>query len=580
MRPAVSHWIKITRLFSGLTLGLATLLLLPAPAVVAQDACYSRLSTELVSLNLRDANVQTTLRLLAQHYRINMVVTDEVAGAVTLDFYRVPVRDVFQTIIESANLQCIEQGVALRVSTAERIQREEAARAIASVAGKVREAEVKTKEADARVRIREAEAKDREAELIKERGPVKEEMIKLQYADAEAAATTIRSILGLRPAVGGTGPQILPPQFQPAPPVNITDRGPGAPGFAPPTFEGPGPSAGRDVLAYGLAVEAFKPTNSVFIRYFESDLERLKKLIKEKIDIPLPQVHIAAQMVITTQNSLEQIGIAWGGALIRQPIAGRDPALLGSGFGSGIATGAGIGVVGRYTQNPNFTGSGFLPISGSTGQPVGGSLVNLPTASLPTTAAVPALNALFGVVARDYNLNLALQALEAQGKAKILAEPKIVTVENVPAVIQRGFEVPFATGTASLGTQQVQFKEGLLKLEVTPNVIREDGETKVRMKVTVTNDEPDFSPARSVGGNPPIFKRRADTQVIVREGERLVIGGVLSDNNSRTVRQVPLLGNIPILGWLFKSREISTDTQDLIVIITPSVLDSKAPVRR
>jgi type IV pilus assembly protein PilQ len=575
VRPAVSHWMKNTQLISGFTLGLAALLLLPAPAVVAQDACYSRLSTELVSLNLRDANVQTTLRLLAQHYRVNMVVTDEVAGAVTLDFYRVPVRDVFQTIIESANLQCIEQGVALRVSTAERIQREEGARALASVAGKVREAELKTKEADARVKIREADAKDREAELIKERGPVKEEMIKLQYADAEVAATTIRAILGLRAGAGATGPQVLPPQFQPAPPITISDRPPGAPGLAPPTFEGLGPAPGRDVLAFGLAVEAFKPTNSVFIRYFENDLERLKKLIKEKIDIPLPQIHIAAQMVIASQNSLDQLGIAWGGALIRQPVAGRDPALLGSGFG---ATTGGTGVVGTYTQNPNFTGSGFLPISPSTGQPVGGNIVNLPIAGLPTSGAAPALNALFGIVARDYNLNLALQALEAKGKAKSIAEPKIVTVENATAIIQRGFEVPFTTGSGPLGTQQVQFKDALLKLEVTPNVIKEDNETKIRMKVMISNDEPNFSALLSVQGNPPIFKRKAETQVVVREGERLVIGGVLSDNLNRTVRQVPLLGDIPILGWLFKSREISTDTQDLIVIITPSVLGLTPPV--
>ena len=560
-------------------MGALLLLLLPAPAVVAQDACYGRLPSELVSLNLRDANVQTTLRLLAQHYRINMVVTDEVSGSVTLDFFRVPVRDVFQAIIESANLQCVEQGVALRVSTAERIQREEAARAGASVAGKVREAELKVREADARVKIRDAEAKDREAELIKERGPVKEEMIKLQYADAEVAAATIRAILGL---VGGTGAgrQYLPPQYQPAPPVNIPDRSAGAPEPTPQTAQvaEPGP-AGRDALAFGLAVQAHKPTNSIFIRYFENDLERLKKLIKEKIDIPLPQIHIAAQMVITTQNSLLQLGIQWGGALIRQPVAGRDPALIGTGFGSAVSSGAGTGVVGTYTQNPNFTGSGLLPISPASGLPVGGNIVNLPTSTLPTLAS-PALNALFGIVARDYNLNLALQALEAKGKAKVLAEPKIVTVENTAALIQRGFEVPYSTGSAALGTQQVQFKEALLSLQVTPNVIREDSETKIRMKVLVNNDEPDFAATLPGTSNPPLFRRKADTQVVVREGERLVIGGVLTDNNTRTIRQVPLLGNIPLLGWLFKAREINTDTQDLIVIITPSVLDSKAPVGR
>ncbi len=560
-------------------MGALLLLLLPAPAVVAQDACYGHLPSELVSLNLRDANVQTTLRLLAQHYRINMVVTDEVSGSVTLDFFRVPVRDVFQAIIESANLQCVEQGVALRVSTAERIQREEAARAGASVAGKVREAELKVREADARVKIRDAEAKDREAELIKERGPVKEEMIKLQYADAEQAAITIRAILGLV-TVTGVPRQYLPPQYQPAPPVNIPDRSAGAPEPTPQTGQiaEPGP-AGRDALAFGLAVQAHRPTNSIFIRYFENDLERLKKLIKEKIDIPLPQIHIAAQMVITTQNSLLQLGIQWGGALIRQPVAGKDPALIGTGFGSAVSTGAGTGVHGIFTENPNFTGSGLLPISPASGLPVGGNIVNLPTSTLPTLAS-PALNALFGIVAQDYNLNLALQALEAKGKAKILAEPKIVTVENTAALIQRGFEVPYSTGSSALGTQQVQFKEALLSLQVTPNVIREDGETKIRMKVLVNNDEPDFAATLPGTSNPPLFRRKADTQVVVREGERLVIGGVLTDNNTRTIRQVPLLGNIPLLGWLFKAREINTDTQDLIVIITPSVLDSKAPVGR
>ena len=580
MRTAVSHSIKITRLLPGLTLGLAALLLLPAPAVKAQDACYGRLPTELVSLNLRDANVQTTLRLLAQHYRINMIVTDEVAGAVTLDFYRVPVKDVFQSIIESANLQCIEQGVALRVSTTERIQREETARASASVAGKVREAELKTKEADARVKIREAEAKDREAEILNERGPVREEMIKLQYADAYAAATTIRAILGLRTGAGGTGPQVLPPQFQPAPPINIPDRPIGAGPATPPTFESAptGPSA-RDVLAYGLAVEAFKPTNSVFIRYFSSDLERLKKLIKEKIDIPLPQIHIAAQMVLANRSALDQLGIQWGGALIRQPVAGRDPALIGTGFAPGLATGAGTGVVGTYTQNPNFSGSNLLPISPTSGLPVGGNLVNLPTSTLPTTSPA-ALNALFGIVARDYNLNLAIQALEVKGQAKSLAEPKIVTTENTTALIQRGFEVPYTTGTAALGTQSVQFKEALLSLLVTPNVVREDSETKIRMKLTITHDEPDFSRLISVQGNPPLFKRKEDTQVVVREGERLVIGGVLSENLDRTTRQVPLLGSIPILGWLFKAREISSSTDDLIVIVTPSVLPLTPPANK
>jgi type IV pilus assembly protein PilQ len=516
-------------------------------------------------MNLRDANVQTTLRLLAQHYRVNMVVTEDVAGSVTLDFFRVPVRDVFQAIIESADLQCVVQGVALRVSTTRRIREEEKARAEIALERQKREAENRKQEAEAQEQIAKAETKKLELEGLQRRGPIREELIRLKYTDAEEVAKMLRAILGLterkeQPVlVPGFVPTTIPEQPLP-PPAALARPAPGA-AAAP-------PGAPPEVVAQGLAVEAHKPSNSVFVRYYANDLERIKKLIAEKLDIPVAQVHIAAQMVITTQNALEQLGIQWGGAGIAQPVGGHDPAILGSGFTTGAPTG-GTGVQGIFSGNPNFTGSGLLPVSPTTGFPVGGNLVNLPLSALPT-ASTPGAGLLFGIVGKNFNLNLAIQALEVQGKAKSLAEPKVVTAENNEAVIQRGFEVPFISGSQALGTQQVQFKDALLKLTVRPSVIREEPENKIRMKVSITNDEPDFT--RSIGGNPPIFKRRAETEVVIREGERLVIGGVLTDSNTRTLRQVPLLGRIPVLGWLFKSREISTDTQDLIVVIAPTVV--------
>src|SRR5262249_13408803 len=137
------------------------------------------------------------------------------------------------------------------------------------------------------------------------------------------------------------------------------------------------------------------------------------------------------------------------------------------------------------------------------------------------------------------------QALEVQGRARTLAEPKAVTVENAKAVISRGFEVPF-TSTPSQGVQQVQFKEALLKLEVTPRLVRENGDTKIRMKVVFENNEPDFTAQHSVNGNPSIFKRRQETEVLINQGQRLVIGGVTNDTSASTKRQVPVLGNIPV----------------------------------
>jgi type IV pilus assembly protein PilQ len=274
-------------------------------------------------------------------------------------------------------------------------------------------------------------------------------------------------------------------------------------------------------------------------------------------------------MVITTLNALQQIGVQWGGAAIGK--AGGGKAIVAQGFSEGpVRTGTGTPAQGSFVNNPGFTGTQLLPIDPATGLPVGGNIVNLPTALLPALAgANPAAGLLLGLIGSNFNINLAIQALEVQGKARILAEPKVVTLENVKAVISRGFEVPF-TSTPTQGVSQVQFKDALLTLEVTPRLIREDGENKIRMKVLFNNDNPDFT--QSVAGNPSIFKRRQETEVVVRQGERLVVGGVTNDTTSTTKRQVPLLGEIPVLGWLFKSREINSTGEELIVILTPSVI--------
>ena len=147
-------------------------------------------------------------------------------------------------------------------------------------------------------------------------------------------------------------------------------------------------------------------------------------------------------------------------------------------------------------------------------------------------------------------------------------------MENKTAQMSIGEEIPYST-VSSAGTQ-VQFKEAVLKLEVTPTVIREPDGNKIKMKVIVENN----SRGTITGGVPAIDKRRAETEVVVKEGETLVIGGVKQRQARETVTKVPLLGNIPLLGWLFKSRseEINPD-RELVIFITPSVLKGGGPVQ-
>ena len=546
---------------------------LPMPVVVGQAQTSPAPGAQTpvanggkpISLDFKDADVVNLLRILAAESGRNIVAGEDVKGKASVSLRNVTWEQALDTILEVRGLAKVERAGVIRIISLDQLTKEREALARVEEAKRRAEIETRTKLAEAQLKEADLAAKraaaEAAAEELRARGPVREETIRLSYADAEEVARTLQGILGLPPE--GVIPAPQPQLYAPPPPVNI----PSGPPPPPPTIPVPAASPPSDALGKGLTVKAHKPTNSVFIRYYEKDLERIKKLVKEQLDIAVPQVQIAAQMVIMTHNALENIGIQWGGAAIGQPTQGRGPTLVGSGFATGQAPAGGTGVVGIVPANPNFTGSGLLPISPTTGFPAGGNLVNLPVSFL-ATGANPALGALFGIISRDFNLNLAIQALEIQGKARTLAEPKIVTVENSKAEITRGREVPFVSASAQ-GTQ-VQFKEALLKLTVVPNVIREADTTKIRMKVSIANDEPDFS--AQVAGNPSLFKRSAVTEVVVREGERLVIGGVLLETSNTNLRQVPLLGRIPVLGWLFKSREFSSTAEELVVIITPSVL--------
>jgi type IV pilus assembly protein PilQ len=178
----------------------------------------------------------------------------------------------------------------------------------------------------------------------------------------------------------------------------------------------------------------------------------------------------------------------------------------------------------------------------------------------------------FGIVGSRLNLNLALEALRSEGKTRTLARPEIVTVENNKATISLGEEIPYAT-VSSAGTQ-IQFKEAVLKLEVTPTVVREGDVNRIKMTVLVENNSRSTATVDLGGsGAPPVInKRKAETQVLIREGERLVIGGVTNSESEEELRRVPLFGDIPLLGWLFKQRGDRNQSTELVVFITPSIV--------
>ena len=400
-------------------------------------------------------------------------------------------------------------------------------------------------------------------------------------------AKTLQGILGIpeggAPASGGLVPQ---PGVVPVGATPGTGLG-GPPPIAMPPFSALyGPQAGAvvapgaagfpsDVLARGLTIRANKATNTIFLRLYARDLEQVKKLIKETLDVALPQVRIEARMEILDRTSLLEIGVQWGGAGVGTD--GRN-ILVGQGFttATDLTRTAGIppipGTLGfPGVVNPAVTLANLLPVAPATGLPTGANLVNLPFTGAGAFNA-PAGGINFGIIRTRFNVNLAVHALEAQNKASQLARPEIVTVENKPAQMSVGEEIPYAT-VSSAGTQ-VQFKQAVLALTVTPTVIREGDITKIKMKVVVENNQQTGQLIQNV---PVISTRRAETEVIVKVGEILVIGGVTQRQFNEAISKVPLLGDIPLLGWLFKKRQESIpQNRELVVFIAPSLVKGSA----
>ena len=587
----------------------APVVMTPPPAIVAQatvtPAPPPANGGRLLSMDFKDADVINLLRILAAESGKNIVAGDDVKGKVSVSLRNVTWEQALDTILEVKGLQKIEKGNVIRIVSTEQLTKEREAEARVNEAKLKAEIDTRTKLAEAQIREQDLAARkianEAAAEEARSRGPLREETVRLSYADPEEVAKTLQGILGIPPEgtqpVSGTIPSVSPVISSTAPNLALPNQPPFSALYGP----GPPPAAvvsiSQDVLAKGITIRSHKPTNTIFIRHYQADLERIKKLIREQLDIPLPQVKIEARMEILDRTALEAIGVQWGGAAAGNT---KNTTLVGQGFqsapsavpgmtlpavggvlqpdGSTVVT-APTGVQGVQPRNSDLTLSRLLPVDRLTGLPIGGNLVNIPFQSLPNASQfTPAGGIAFGIVGTNFNINLALQALENQGKTRTLARPEIVTVENNKAEVSLGEEIPYAT-VSSAGTQ-IQFKEAVLKLTVTPTVTREkinsEDITKIKMVVIVENNSRGDTITPAAGVSVPIINRRkAETQVLMREGERLVIGGVTQSVQQQTVRKVPLFGDIPLLGWLFKARENFETGRELVVFLTPSLVKSE-----
>ncbi|HSC57006.1 MAG TPA: type IV pilus secretin PilQ [Nitrospira sp.] len=286
-------------------------------------------------------------------------------------------------------------------------------------------------------------------------------------------------------------------------------------------------------------------TNALVVRDTETKMAILKQLI-DGLDLQVPQVQIEARIVQADTVYARGLGVQWG-------IQNAD-------FGPNTFSAVG-----------NLTGP-FAPVAGTGATTIPRDfLVNLPAqvAGLP---AVPGIGYTFGKLAPGFALDLRLSAGELLGLAKVIAAPKITTLDKREAKISQGESIPFQT--TSLQGTQTTFVDANLELNVTPQITSRDPKEvgkQIMMKVRATRNAVG---ARSNPAGPSIDRREANTQVIVRDGETMVIGGVFIDTQNNNVQGVPYLSRIPVLGWLFKNKSESVSKQELLIFLTPSIVQA------
>ncbi len=308
----------------------------------------------------------------------------------------------------------------------------------------------------------------------------------------------------------------------------------------------------KDLLSPRGSLAVDERTNVIIARDISANLNHVEELVRS-LDTQTPQVLVEARIVEATSKYLRDVGIQWGGDATFSEATGNSTGIAfpskatvsGGNYDSNTPT-AGLSPFQRTVPQPNFAVN--MPAAVGTGQ--GG-----------------AIGLSFGSIDNNLNLAVRLSAAETSGLLRIVSSPRILTLDNREARINQGTLIPFAQVSAQ--GVQTTFQEAKLQLLVRPHVTA-DG--SVSMHVKINRDEPDFNQT-SARGDPTILKREAETDLLVMDGHTAVIGGIYTRNTGRNLDQVPFFGDIPILGILFQRRRASDSRNELVIFLTPRIVN-------
>ena len=292
----------------------------------------------------------------------------------------------------------------------------------------------------------------------------------------------------------------------------------------------------NSILTPRGSVAVDERTNTLLLRDTQTSIDEAKILV-DALDIPIKQVLIESRMVTVRDNASESLGVQWGLSNT-----------MSNGAVSGSLTGAdsiASGVIPSITDRLNVA----LPVSGPAGR-IGVQIARL----------------LDGTI-----IDLELSALESENKGEVIASPRITVANQHEAYIEQGTEIPYVEATSS-GATSVEFKKAVLSLKVTPHITPDN---RIIMDLVVTQDTRGDTVSTSTGEAVAIDTQEISTQVLVENGETIVLGGIFQQSSSNDVRKVPLLGDLPLVGYLFKNSSEVLEKRELLIFVTPKILTDK-----
>jgi type IV pilus assembly protein PilQ len=498
-------------------------------APIVAQAAGAQQRPRLISLDFKDADINNILRILAEFSGLNIVTSDDVKGKVTVKLQNVPWQQALDSVVRAAKLAYVQEGNIIRVDKLENLTKE----AEAAFRAEQREVEIQQRRKEADLRLADQE---RAAALARQEFDVKRRILDDQLVPL------VEEVFKLKHAHVGIK-KVETPNFFTEGISTVEERG----------FE--------EAIMGGVKREEGKPagmlsargqltidprTNSIIVRDIPENLAKIRDFI-DRLDRPATSVLIEARLVEMARTDARSLGVIWGGAWTPRT-SSNGPIIDMRGTAAGTVGAEQLGALSPSTA-ANFPAQLGSLMAGATPFGIG-----------------------LGWLASNFALDIQLQALEGQRRARVLSSPSLMTLDNQPATVASGRDFPiitFQVTAAGLLQPTIEFREIVTRLAVTPRVV---GNGRILLTIAVKDEvQVDQINTQTVVA-PIIAKRNTVTQADVVDGGTVVISGLRQETFNNDERGVPWLSKIPVLGWLFKNDLTEAAKRELVVFLTAKVV--------